>query len=818
LDPGDIVHIDTGTYRVYENMRLEATDSGVRFEGPGALPTGQVLGATATFNRGNTQSTQSVFELAGADDVAIDFLHLTGGNVGVWAPHGAQSLRLTVSNSQVFSAGGSEATGIAIGQSNTDARILNNKLFNNNATTGTGKGIYTAGARALIEGNEAFGQVFGIYSDSTGSIAPADAAIIRNNIVRNNSGVGIRGYQDDQIVGNTVFGHSGVNAAGIDVLGSDVLNNSVYNNYNGIVTAGSWVGEVKANRAYGNSNVGIWVRGVNSTIGNHVYNNGAGIYVNAGAALIANNVVYGNTNQGMLVESSGGPSLVNNTVYQSVGDAVRLRGGNSNVKLRNNVIWIDSGYAINVDGGSQGGFSSNYNVLYQSTDPNAHVGLWGGVIRDSLADWQAANSQDTNSVTGDPLFVDRDGSDNVLGYRSSDGYDGGRDDNFFLRGGSPAIDRGDGAAAPVTDAIGAPRFDDAGTTNNGTPAGLAYVDLGAYEFQGSSLDVTAPLVLSTNPAGVHNATQLPPFNQLTLQFNEPINFIDATAAANYELRGAGTNGILGDSDDTIITLNPSYTVGSTSIVLALSGNLLPGTYQLTVFGTGGRGLRDLAGLVIDGDNNGAAGGDYVRTFTIPVPPGDYNRDGFVNDSDYTFWKTHYGATSGIGLQADGNGNGVVDAAAYVVWRKFTSPAPGAGGAALAGEHTASVVATLNDQPAQATITHSNAAHAFVASADIVAVAHDPEPAVQTFTEMFDTPTSSPAVRAMVLRTAAIDGTLEQLDDQMAMLLTAPLQSRDAAFEADLLFVAEEDGFDSDSEQVFLDSVWDEMTAELCLLL
>ena len=54
LDPGDVVHIDTGTYRVYENMRARSFRQRRTLRRPRRTPTGQVLGATATFNRGNT--------------------------------------------------------------------------------------------------------------------------------------------------------------------------------------------------------------------------------------------------------------------------------------------------------------------------------------------------------------------------------------------------------------------------------------------------------------------------------------------------------------------------------------------------------------------------------------------------------------------------------------------------------------------------------------------------------------------------------------------------------------------------------------------
>lgn len=59
--------------------------------------------------------------------------------------------------------------------------------------------------------------------------------------------------------------------------------------------------------------------------------------------------------------------------------------------------------------------------------------------------------------------------------------------------------------------------------------------------------------------------------------------------------------------------------------------------------------------------------------------GDYNGDGVVNAADYTVWRDTLGQT-GSSLAADGNGDGVVDGLDYDVWRdRFGrgGPAPGA---------------------------------------------------------------------------------------------------------------------------------------------
>lgn len=73
-------------------------------------------------------------------------------------------------------------------------------------------------------------------------------------------------------------------------------------------------------------------------------------------------------------------------------------------------------------------------------------------------------------------------------------------------------------------------------------------------------------------------------------------------------------------------------------------------------------------------------GLIVVDATGVVDPGDYNTDLIVNDEDYDAWVGAYGTTtSGThnGPLADGNYDEMVDAADYVLWRKFVGAA-GAG--------------------------------------------------------------------------------------------------------------------------------------------
>src|SRR5262249_20226637 len=112
-----------------------------------------------------------------------------------------------------------------------------------------------------------------------------------------------------------------------------------------------------------------------------------------------------------------------------------------------------------------------------------------------------------------------------------------------------------------------------------------YVDLGAYEFQGSSLNTTPPTVTGTTPAIVGTSGQTGALvTQVAVAFSAAVNVIDANSAAIYELRKAGSNGF-GSTDDVVYPLTPSYSAISQTVTLSiggLSGGLPTGSYRLTI--------------------------------------------------------------------------------------------------------------------------------------------------------------------------------------------------------------------------------------------
>lgn len=94
-----------------------------------------------------------------------------------------------------------------------------------------------------------------------------------------------------------------------------------------------------------------------------------------------------------------------------------------------------------------------------------------------------------------------------------------------------------------------------------------------------------------------------------------------------------------------------------------------------VFGTPGSSVAALDNAAIPWVE------DNVDVLIPPVLPGDYNGDGVVDAADYTVWRDNLGSTDD--LAADGDGSGTIDEGDYLVWRGHFGCVRESGGALAA---------------------------------------------------------------------------------------------------------------------------------------
>lgn len=453
---GDVVHIDTGHYNLLKNARITA--GGVRIEGP--------VGPVALINRSNlTLGSSAVIEIDGADDVTVARLWLTGGNNGVSVVNDADRAQIDhcVVQGNNFAGvqidagcdaplvGGCEVRGLPAGSAFDDQQygiilrandgLLEGNTIANNALRGIQmeqSAVQPYLVRARARGNTVHGSAeMGIYLSALGT----QECWVSQNTVYSNGVEGIFAVNPmARVDGNTVFGHAAGTGIRVD-LGARARTNIVSRNLDGLVAGGG--GRLEDNRVFYNSNRGLYLThsGRCSAERNRVYSNGWGIEVTSADQYIANNVVYANVNGGIRLVTANRPGVMNNTIYQPLGDALQAVVGTIDARVRNSVLWALAGYAIHVAPDSQAGFGSDYNILH--TTGTGKVGLWQGAPFAGLNDWNYELGLDVHSRAVDPLFIDRDGADNVLGYDDVSGLDRGADDNFRLQPASSGIDGGD---------------------------------------------------------------------------------------------------------------------------------------------------------------------------------------------------------------------------------------------------------------------------------------------------------------------------------------------------------------------------------------
>lgn len=107
---------------------------------------------------------------------------------------------------------------------------------------------------------------------------------------------------------------------------------------------------------------------------------------------------------------------------------------------------------------------------------------------------------------------------------------------------------------------------------------------------------------------------------VTVDFNRAL---DSSKLNLYDIQG----GVLGPADVTLVGTTSGIVRGSVVVdsnqrkltFIRTGGLLLPDSYTLTLR-SAVDGVQDAGGSLLDGDGDGSAGGNYVRTFTVAAPP------------------------------------------------------------------------------------------------------------------------------------------------------------------------------------------------------
>lgn len=183
---------------------------------------------------------------------------------------------------------------------------------------------------------------------------------------------------------------------------------------------------------------GIQLSGTtNCTITNNVVSNGnndSGINVKASSNsnYIANNVVFNNAQHGIDVSTSSlNNTLYNNTLYNNTEQGINVESSSTGNVIKNNIMANNQAYQLSIfDSGSTTGLVLDYNLYHFSNASTSTIRFAGSFYSiNTFATYKSDKSQDANSITGDPLFLNSSGLLNTAS-------------DYKLSSSSPAIDTG----------------------------------------------------------------------------------------------------------------------------------------------------------------------------------------------------------------------------------------------------------------------------------------------------------------------------------------------------------------------------------------
>jgi parallel beta-helix repeat protein len=402
----------------------------------------------------NEFSSPTVTNCTFSDNVAT-FAGAAGGGGGMYNDNSSPTVSdCTFSRNSATGAQFPVGVGGGMCNSENSSPTVSNCTFSDNLVDGQGGGMHNFNNSNPIVANCTFsGNVANDWGGGMTNISNCNPAVNNCIFSRNSTAVraggGMRNLDSSPIVTNCIFSGNYADSDGggmYNVSGSPTVANCTF--------TGNYAEADGGGMYNGNSNVIVFGCAFS---GNHAEYDGGGMYSQYGSLTVTNCTFSGN--------SAG------------YGGGMRIR--DVSATLVNCLFWgnipseIRNGQYLNIRGGGM------------ATISYCDIGGCGG----SGKGWDSSLGLDGGgNIDADPLFV----RNPDLG---PDGQWGTDDDDYgdlHVQGGSPCIDAADNTAVPPelsTDLDGNPRFaDDLCTDDTGSGVALI-VDMGGYEFQGTSCDL-----------------------------------------------------------------------------------------------------------------------------------------------------------------------------------------------------------------------------------------------------------------------------------------------------------------------------------------
>ena len=575
-----------------------------------------------------------IFFSSGRYDVGT----VTGNKIG--SLDGSSTITLTLSSNgamYLIRDGNSTAISNAISNNQIGAITINGTGTGNNGFRGILAGTST-GATTTISNNQIGGSGAGAITDSlVGGYAmyaiasSAGNVTITGNTIQNisgNSNLAATIISSGMLLTGT--GTAGPNTISGNVIGSlsnnsGAASNSIYAMYCSFPASTANV--VERNLVHSLSMTSSVATGqlvgILPVAGSGTYKNNM---VRLGLDAAGNSITTGFNIFGMF-EIAGTNGIYDNSVYiggSGVAAASSTFGFVSNVttgtrayvdnifwNARSNASGTGKNYAISLTG--LPGAVSDYNDLF-ATGTGTFVGLFGGLDRATLADWQTATGLDANSISANPQFIAPTG-DAVTG-------------DLHLNCGSPATGNGTPVAGITNDYDGDAR-------NAMSPA------IGADE-----PTFVAPTAISAVSRKTHGAAG-------DFDVDLPL-----AGPVGVEPRNGGATG----DYQIVVTFATPVTIGSATVnagtgsVASATGN---GTNTITVDLTGVTNAQYLT-VSLNCADDGTNLGDVSVTMAVLL--GDVNGNGMANGVDVSAVKSEVGVPVTISnFRADVGANGSISA-------------------------------------------------------------------------------------------------------------------------------------------------------------